>query len=138
MQGESDKLYSVIGKTIVIKGEITASDPLHILGQVEGMIIAPSQRVTVGKEARLKADIGAREVVVMGDVNGNLEGSHRVEIRAEGRVIGSLAAHRVMIEEGAVVKGLIDVREAIDADAVEDQDEPAAQGFSQLTASGAF
>lgn len=126
MQGESDKQYSMIGKTIVIKGEITAEEPLHVSGQVEGIIIALSQRVTVGKEARLTADVSAREVIVIGDVNGNLEGSHRVEIRHEGRVLGNLAAHRVVIEEGAIVKGSIDVREVGDADAGKDQDEPAA------------
>jgi cytoskeletal protein CcmA (bactofilin family) len=128
MQGPSQNQYSVIGKTIVIKGEITTSDPLHVSGRVEGTISAPAQRVTVGKEAKLKADVSAREVVVMGEVVGNLEGSHRVEIRTDGRLMGNLAGHRIVIEDGAVLKGSIDVREAAGEEVVEseEQDEPAA------------
>jgi cytoskeletal protein CcmA (bactofilin family) len=66
--------------------------------------------VTVGKEGRVKADISAREVVIMGDVCGNLEGGERVEIRSDGSLIGNLATRRVYIEEGAVLSGVIDVR----------------------------
>ena len=102
--------YSMIGKSMVIKGEITATDPLHINGRVEGKINAPEQRVTIGKEGAVKADISAREVVIMGDVCGNLKGSDRVEIRSDGSLMGELVAHRVCIEDGAFLKGAVDVR----------------------------
>ena len=65
--------YTMIGKSIRIKGEIDASDPIYIYGSVEGSINAPAHRVTVGKEGTVKADISAREVVVMGDVCGKLQ-----------------------------------------------------------------
>ncbi len=114
MQGPTDKQnqHSMIGKSIVIKGEIAATDPLYIYGSVEGSISAPANRVTVGKEGRVKASVSAREVIVMGEVSGNLEGSYRVEIRSEGSLTGDLAAHRVCVEEGAVLKGSIDIRKA--------------------------
>ena len=102
--------YSMIGKSIRIKGEITASDPVYVYGSVEGSIHAPEHRVTVGKEGTVKADITAREVVVMGDVCGNLEGGERVEIRNDGSLMGNVATRRIYIEEGAVLSGVIDVR----------------------------
>ena len=101
--------YSMIGKSIVIKGEIAASDPIYVYGSVEGSINAPAHRVTIGKEGKAKADITAREVVIMGHVCGNLEGGERVEIRGDGSLVGNLATRRIYIEEGAVLSGVIDV-----------------------------
>ena len=101
--------YSMIGQSIVIKGEITASDPVYVYGTVEGLINAPAHRVTVGKEGRVKADISAREVVIMGDVCGNLDAQERVEIRCDGSLMGDLSTSRIFIEEGAVLSGKIDV-----------------------------
>jgi cytoskeletal protein CcmA (bactofilin family) len=115
--------YSMIGKSIVIKGEITASDPVYVYGRVEGLINAPSQRVTVGTEGKVKADISAREVVIMGEVCGNLDGGERVEIRSDGSVTGDLAAPRISIEEGAFVSGTIEIRKAGEAEAREAQQE---------------
>src|ERR1700751_4985360 len=101
--------YSMIGKSIQIKGEIVAADPVYVYGSVEGSINAPAHRVTIGKEGHVKADITAREVVIMGDVCGNLEGGERVEIRSDGSVMGNIATGRIYIEEGAVLSGVIDV-----------------------------
>ena len=123
---ENQNQLSTIGKSIVIKGEIASSDPLYIYGCVEGSISAPAHRVTVGREGNVKADITAREVVVMGDVCGNLEGSYRVEIRSDGTLTGGLTAHRVCVEEGAVLKGAIDVRKASEIEKTEVQEESAA------------
>jgi cytoskeletal protein CcmA (bactofilin family) len=127
MQAPSEKQnqHSMIGKSIVIKGEIAASDPVYIYGRVEGSISAPAQRITVGKEGNVHADITAREVVVMGDVSGNLEGSYRVEIRSDGSVTGNLATHRVCIEEGAVLKGSIDIRKDTETEKAEAPEESA-------------
>ena len=101
--------HSFIGKSVVIKGEIEASDAIYIYGRVEGLINAPAHRVTVGKDGKVEADINAREVVIMGEVCGNLNGGDRVEIRADGSLTGDLTAQRVSIEEGAVLNGRIDV-----------------------------
>jgi cytoskeletal protein CcmA (bactofilin family) len=102
---------SVIGKSIVIKGEIAASGPLYVYGRVEGLINAPAHRVTVGENGKVKADVSAREIVILGSVRGNLDGGHRVEIRGNGSLTGNLTADRLSVEEGAVLQGSIEVRE---------------------------
>ena len=101
--------YTMIGKSIRIKGEIAASDPIYIYGSVEGVISAPAHRVTSGKEGTVKADITAREVVIMGDVCGKLQADERVEIRNEGSLLGDLSTTRLSVEEGAVLQGTINV-----------------------------
>jgi len=115
--------HTTIGKSIKIKGEIAATDPVYIYGTVEGSISAPAHRVTVGKEGKVKADITAREVVVMGEVCGNLNGGDRVEIRSEGTLTGDLATHRICIEDGAVVKGSVDIRKPSKKEKVEAKEE---------------
>ena len=119
--------YSMIGKSIVIKGEILASDPVYVYGSVEGSINAPAHRVTVGKEGRVKADIRAREVVIMGDVCGNLDCGERVEIRADGALMGDLSTSRIFIEEGAVLSGKIDVHKPSKKEKAEADEEEAIQ-----------
>jgi cytoskeletal protein CcmA (bactofilin family) len=127
----------MIGKSIVIKGEITASDPLYIDGTVEGLILAPAHRVTIGRDGKVKADISAREVVIMGDVCGNLDGGDRVEIRSEGSLTGDLTAHRICIEDGAFLKGAVDVRKdseidnAVDPQLALEEDEAASAAAEQ-------
>jgi len=101
--------YTMIGNSIRIKGEIAASDPIYIYGSVEGSITAQAHRVTIGKEGTVKADIDAREVVIMGDVCGKVHSDERVEIRSEGSLLGNLATKRLCVEEGAVLQGTIDV-----------------------------
>ena len=110
---------SMIGKSIVIKGEIAASAPLHVNGRVEGSIHALEQRVTIGKEGKVTADISAGEVVIMGDVCGNLDGCYRVQIRSDGSLTGDLVADRIYIEDGAFVKGAIDIHEPKEKDQAE-------------------
>jgi cytoskeletal protein CcmA (bactofilin family) len=118
--------YSMIGKSIVVKGEITASDPLYIYGRVEGLINAEAHRVTIGKEGKVKADISAREVVIMGEVCGNLDGGYRVEIRSDGSLTGDLTAQRICIEDGAFLQGTIDVLRSGKEERTEGQEEQSA------------
>ena len=113
----------MIGKSIVIKGEITASDPLYIYGRVEGLINAEAHRVTVGKGGKVAADISAREVVIMGEVSGNLDGGYRVEVRSDGSLTGDLTAERICIEDGAFLKGAIEVRGSGKEEQTEGQEE---------------
>jgi cytoskeletal protein CcmA (bactofilin family) len=114
--------YSMIGKSIVIKGHIEASDPIYVYGSVEGSISAPQHRVTVCKEGRVKADISAREVVIMGDVCGNLDSRERVEIRSDGSLLGDLSTSRIYVEDGAVLSGSIDVHKPIRKEKAEQED----------------
>lgn len=117
--------YSMIGKSIVIKGEIVASDPVYVYGSVEGSINAPAHRVTIGKEGRVKADIRAREVVIMGEVCGNLDSRERVEIRSDGSLMGDLTTSRIYVEEGAVLSGSIDVHKPSKKEKAEAREEQA-------------
>ena len=101
---------ATIGRTLVIKGEITGSEALYIDGRIEGKIIMPESRVTIGRNGKVDASIQAKEVVVMGKVNGNIECSDRVDIRAEGSVSGDISTVRISVEDGAALKGGIQVR----------------------------
>ena len=101
---------ATIGRTLVIKGEISGSEALYIDGRIEGKITMPESRVTIGRNGKVDASIQAREVVVMGKVNGNIERSDRVDIRAEGSVAGDISTVRISVEDGASLKGGIQVR----------------------------
>jgi cytoskeletal protein CcmA (bactofilin family) len=101
---------ATIGKSLVVKGEVTGSESLFIDGKVEGSINLPGNRVTVGRNGQVAASIGAREVVVLGKVKGNVTASDRVDIRAEGSLTGDVIAQRISIEDGAFFKGGIDIR----------------------------
>jgi len=100
---------ATIGRTLVIKGEISGSEALYIDGRIEGKITMPESRVTIGRNGRVDASIQAREVVVMGKVNGNIQCSDRVDIRAEGSVTGDISTARISVEDGAALKGGIQV-----------------------------
>ena len=101
---------ATIGKSLVIKGEVTGSESLYIDGKVEGSINLSGNRVTVGRNGQVAANISAREIVVLGKVRGNVTASDRVDIRSEGSLTGDVTAQRISIEDGAFFKGGIDIR----------------------------
>jgi len=101
---------ATIGKSLVIKGEVTGSESLYIDGRVEGTINLPGNRVTVGRNGQVQANINAKEVVVLGKVKGNVTASDRVDIRNEGSLGGDVICQRISIEDGAWFKGSIDIR----------------------------
>src|ERR1700727_3019527 len=101
---------ATLGKSLVIKGEVTGSESLYIDGRVEGSINLPGNRVTVGRNGVVAANINAREIVVLGKVRGNLTASDRVDIRSDGSLTGDVIAARISIEDGAFFKGGIDIR----------------------------
>jgi cytoskeletal protein CcmA (bactofilin family) len=108
----SSREQAVIGKSLVIKGEVTGSESLCIEGQVEGSISlsGDADRVTVGRTGVVSANLVAREIVVMGKVRGNLEASDRVDIRNDGSLTGDVVTQRITIEDGAFFKGNVDIR----------------------------
>ncbi len=101
---------ATIGKSLVIKGEVTGSESLYIDGRVEGSINLAGNRVTVGRNGVVSANINAREIVVIGKVKGNLVATDRVDIRNEGSLTGDVVTQRISIEDGAYFKGGIDIR----------------------------
>ncbi len=120
---------AVIGKTLTIKGEITGLEPLHIEGKVEGPIKLAGGYLNVGPEATVKSNIEAREVVVRGKVTGSVTVSERIDIRSGGSLVGDVVAHSVSIEEGAFLKGSIDMRRSEPARQQPRAEEPAAKPF---------
>jgi len=99
-----------IGRSLVIKGEITGAEALFIDGRIEGTVNFPDNRVTVGRNGNVAANITAKEVVIMGKVQGNVEASDRLDIRSEGVLSGDVITHRISVEEGAILKGGVEVR----------------------------
>lgn len=101
---------ATIGRSLVIKGDISGAESLYIDGRVEGTINFTDSRVTIGRNAVIVANVTAKEVVVMGTVTGNIHCTDRLDIRSEGTVTGDVVTPRVCIEDGALVKGSVEVR----------------------------
>jgi cytoskeletal protein CcmA (bactofilin family) len=101
---------ATIGKSLIVKGELSGSESLYIDGKVEGAINLPGNRVTIGRNGQVAANISAREIVVLGKVRGNCQAADRIDIRAEGSLTGDVIAARISIEDGAFFKGGIDIR----------------------------
>jgi len=99
-----------IGKSVVIKGELSGSEDLTIEGQVEGKIELRQNLLTIGPNAKIKAQVFAKTVVVEGQVHGNISAGERIDIRDKGVVEGNLAAPRVAIADGAHFRGSIDMQ----------------------------
>ncbi len=131
---------ATIGRSLCIKGEITGSETLYIDGRVEGSINLTDNRVTIGRNGDVKANVNAKEVVVMGKLHGNVVVTDRVDIRAEGSLSGDVVAHRLSIEDGAFFKGSVDLKRSeqkLNADAAKSAKPDVAHAHSQPVAMGA-
>jgi cytoskeletal protein CcmA (bactofilin family) len=104
-----------LGASLHVKGEITGNEDLAIDGSVEGLVQLEDRKLTIGASARVTADVIAREVVVYGNVKGNLRARDRIEIKKDGSVVGDLTTARIMIEDGAYFKGSIEIDKAGEA-----------------------
>jgi cytoskeletal protein CcmA (bactofilin family) len=113
-----------LGASLHVKGEITGNEDLAIDGSVEGLVQLEDRKLTIGASARLTADVIAREVVVYGNVKGNLRARDRIEIKKDGSVVGDLTTARIMIEDGAYFKGSIEIDKAGEASDSNDLDKP--------------
>ena len=99
-----------IGKSVVIKGELNGSEDLTIEGHVEGKIELKDHVLTIGPHGRIKAEIFAKSVIVLGEVTGNILASEKVDIRDNGAVDGNIISPRVAIAEGAHFRGSVDMQ----------------------------
>lgn len=105
----ASRAVSSLGASIEIKGKVTGEEDLQIDGKVEGSVVLNGQRLTVGRTGKLSSEVWAREVVVYGNLMGNLHASDRVEIKKDGSVTGDIATARISIEDGAYFKGRIEI-----------------------------
>lgn len=101
---------ATIGRSLVIKGEISGSESIYVDGRIEGTINLADHRVTIGRNGNVQANINAKEVVIMGKVTGNVDCSDRLDIRSEGSLTGDVVTHRISVEDGALLKGSVQVR----------------------------
>ena len=101
-----------IGKSICIRGELTGDEDLTIEGKVEGKIDLSAHNLTIGSTGRIEAEVGAKKVIVEGEITGNIAASEKVELTASGRVKGDIVSPRVVIADGAQFKGLVDMSDS--------------------------
>ncbi len=99
-----------IGKSVVIKGEVSGSEDLYLDGQVEGSIELRDHSLTVGPNGNVKAKISAKGVVIQGKLDGSISASERVELRQSAVVTGDVITQRISIEDGAFLKGKVDIQ----------------------------
>lgn len=99
-----------IGKSVLIKGELSGSEDLYLDGEVEGSVELKQHSLTVGPHGQARANLNAREVIIHGKVDGNVSGEERVELKKSAVVVGDISTQRILIEDGAFFKGSIDIQ----------------------------
>ena len=104
---------TLIGTSIVIKGELSCGEDLYIDGQVEGRIDPKGNRLTIGPHGRVKANVTACSVVVQGKLEGNIQASDRVDLKQSAVVMGDIATQRISIDEGAYFKGHVNIQKEV-------------------------
>ena len=115
-----------IGKAVMVKGQIISREDLYVDGDIEGTLEAHEHRITVGPNGKVKSAMKAREIIILGTVQGNQEATDKIEIRKEGRLVGDIKTARIVIEDGAFFKGSIDItREAVKPNGGAKQPQPA-------------
>jgi cytoskeletal protein CcmA (bactofilin family) len=106
---EPPRGVAAIGKSVIIKGQILSREDLWLDGEIEGTVEVPDHRLTIGPHAKLTAGIRAREVIVLGSVNGDVDAAEKIDIRKDARLTGNIKTGGIIIEDGAYFKGSIDI-----------------------------
>ncbi len=99
----------MLGKSVIVKGQIFSREDLTIDGEVEGTVELQEHRLTVGPNGKVLASVKAREIVVLGTIHGNVETTDKIDIRKEAKLVGDIKTARIVIEDGAYFKGNIDI-----------------------------
>jgi len=102
--------FAHIGKSVVIKGELSGSEDLYVDGVVEGTIQMQSNNLVIGPNGQVRANVHAKGVVVQGKLEGNIRASERADLRKSAAVVGDIFTQRIAIEEGAYFKGKVDIQ----------------------------
>lgn len=103
---------AALGKNVTVKGQIFAREDLTIDGEVEGTVECHDHRLTIGPNARVQAGLKAREIIIQGSIQGNVEAADKIDIRKEAKLVGDIKTSRIVIEDGAYFKGSIDISKA--------------------------
>jgi cytoskeletal protein CcmA (bactofilin family) len=106
---DSSRNSATIGKAVKIIGQIFSKEDLYVDGDVEGTIECQDNKLTIGPNGKLQAAVRAREVIVLGQIKGNVESADRIDIRKDARLVGDIKTARIVIEDGAYFKGSIDI-----------------------------
>src|SRR5438270_2967752 len=106
---------AALGKNVTIKGQICAREDLMIDGEVEGTVECQEHRLTIGPNARVQAGLKAREIVIHGSIQGNVDATDKIDIKKEAKLVGDIKTSRIVIEDGAYFKGSIDISKAAGA-----------------------
>ncbi len=101
---------TVIGKSVVIRGEISGKEDLYLDCDLEGTITLPESQLTLGPDARIVANVAVRDLVVFGKLTGNVQATGRVDLRQSASVTGDIVAGRLSIEESAILKGRVELK----------------------------
>jgi cytoskeletal protein CcmA (bactofilin family) len=102
--------FAHLGKSVVIKGELSGSEDLYVDGNVEGKIELRNHSLTIGPHGDVKANVSAKSIVIQGKLDGIINASERVELRKSAVVTGDVTTQRIAIEEGAFLKGKVDIQ----------------------------
>jgi cytoskeletal protein CcmA (bactofilin family) len=105
----SGERTSTLGRTVRVEGKIVSHQDLHVDGQVDGIIELPDNKLTIGPQANVKATIKAQNVSLVGNAEGTIEANERVELCSQSRLVGDIKTPRLVIKEGAYIKGRVDV-----------------------------
>ena len=127
---------ATIGKTVFIKGQIHSKEDLYLDGQVEGSLELPANRLTVGSNGKVRASIKAREVEILGTVQGDIAAGERIIIRKAANLVGDLKSATISIEDGAYFKGSIDIVKTAPPKVSAAASSPAAPSRGSSTAPG--
>jgi cytoskeletal protein CcmA (bactofilin family) len=125
-----------IGKSVVIRGELTGNEDLYLDGEIEGNIDLRDHKLVIGPNGKIKATITARDIVLHGRVEGNVSAQERVELKKSCTLIGDVSTSRIVIEDGAFFKGAIDIKEG--QNRVEPKKSSASAGASGFSASTSY
>lgn len=103
---------AALGKNVTVKGQIFAREDLTIDGEVEGTVECHEHRLTIGPNARVQAGLKAREIIIQGSIQGNVDATDKIDIKKEAKLVGDIKTSRIVIEDGAYFKGSIDISKA--------------------------
>jgi len=117
-----------IGKSVVIRGELTGNEDLYLDGEIEGNIDLRDHKLVIGPNGKIKATITARDIVLHGRVEGNVSATERVELKKSCSLVGDVSTQRIVIEDGAFFKGAIDIKE--NKENRQEQRKPSGSGVS--------